>query len=620
MIKNNLFKIYVSTTILIIIVIGILTSYLWTQYSLNLNKERLYNILIIKKNAVEEFIEHKRTEHKTPYPAIISELESKFSDQDEKNSFGKTGEFVLARKNEGEVKFYSKNMYQCDEPPRKLKASSAVVRALEGETGFIKDIDYLGKTVYAAYAPIDTGLGIGLAAKINFDEIISPAYNACIFIGVVVVLLCVIISIFFYKYNKKFIRELSENEKEFRIFSKIMDSTQELISYVDKNLRYAAVSKSYLDTLELTKEDIIGHSLIEFFGKEKFNKDVKERLLKAFDGEIINYQEMFIYPAKGQRFVDVTYAPHFVDGKVEGVVALSKDITELYNAQKEIIESRENLKKINTELEDRVKNEIKDKLEKERIIFEQKKFTDMGQMLNAIAHQWRQPLNALGLYIQSAVFTFKDRKMDDEFADEFNKTCKNLIGHMSKTIDDFKDFFNPKSEEECFELVEAVKSTISLVDSQLKNDGINIKICCDCGGDKKYIDNYNEDLQDFYGCKPNATSVKGYKSELKQVILNLIQNARESIKQKGCKGSINIDILSQGEFIKLTVSDNGVGIPDDIIKRIFDPYFTTKHDIKGTGIGLYMSKIIIEEHMKGKITAFSNNGAVFRISLQKADK
>lgn len=208
------------------------------------------------------------------------------------------------------------------------------------------------------------------------------------------------------------------------------------------------------------------------------------------------------------------------------------------------------------------------------------KMASMGEMIGNIAHQWRQPISELsGLFfdIESAYdYSELNKKYLSSRIDEAN----DLLEYMSKTIDDFREFYNPNNKKEKFSLSDNITKTISIVSSSLKYHNIDIHV------------NIDEKLV-----------VEGYSSEFSQVLLNIISNSKEIALMRDIKEpaiSIYSDI-EEGN-INIHVEDNCGGIQEDIIDKIFNPYFTTKYNY-GTGIGLYMSKIIIENKMNGKIFA-----------------
>jgi len=213
----------------------------------------------------------------------------------------------------------------------------------------------------------------------------------------------------------------------------------------------------------------------------------------------------------------------------------------------------------------------------------------MGEMIGAIAHQWRQPLNELGLSIQNLKYDYRFGKVDEKFIDEFIDYNKRTIMFMSRTIDDFRNFFRVDKEKKNFNVKEVTNSVISMLSSQLKNNNITVTLT---GYDFIY---------------------NGFASEYSQVILNIINNAKDILIEKNIANP-KIEIVLENNII--TIKDNAGGIPNDILDRIFEPYFTTKEQGQGTGMGLYMSKMIIEDNMGGSLTVTNDtDGASFCINF-----
>jgi len=214
----------------------------------------------------------------------------------------------------------------------------------------------------------------------------------------------------------------------------------------------------------------------------------------------------------------------------------------------------------------------------------------MGEMIGSIAHQWRQPLNTLNVNIENLEFDYEDKLIDKEFLDKFILEQTKILHYMSKTIDDFRNFFRIDKQKTDFSVKKAIENSINIQLPELKKYDISL----DIHGD------------DFI--------INGFENEFLQVIMNLISNAKDAIVHNNQNnGKIDISLQKNQVIIK----DNAGGIPLDIIDRIFEPYYTTKEQGKGTGMGLYMSKMIIENNMDGKISVSNskNNEAIFRIKL-----
>jgi signal transduction histidine kinase len=213
-----------------------------------------------------------------------------------------------------------------------------------------------------------------------------------------------------------------------------------------------------------------------------------------------------------------------------------------------------------------------------------------------IAHQWRQPLNVLSMLNQSIVIKYNRDKLDKEFIKYFQETSTRQIKNMSQTIDDFRSFFRPDKQDTRFSINEVIKNMLNIIGPLFIKNSIEIEL------DEK-----------------EECFAKGHPNEIGQAVINIINNAKDALIENDIKHKyIKITIECEGEEILLSIKDNGGGIPKDIIETIFDPYFTTKDEKNGTGLGLYMSKIIIEKHEGGNISVVNDeDGAVFKIRLKK---
>lgn len=236
----------------------------------------------------------------------------------------------------------------------------------------------------------------------------------------------------------------------------------------------------------------------------------------------------------------------------------------------------------------KVKSQSEELLKQHQFLQEQSKLASMGEMIGAIAHQWRQPLNTISTSIQNLKYDYLENHLrDEEYIKEFVNINKQRIQFMSTTIDDFRNFFRTNKFPVYFNLYEATQSAININYASLNEAKIKITL---------------SGIQHEF---------KGHKSEYQQVILNLINNAKDALMAVPVKNpTIAITITKYGVIVK----DNGTGIPEDILERIFEPYFTTKEQGKGTGMGLYMSRMIIE-NMHGKLKIKNNNGAQFTIEF-----
>ena len=234
-------------------------------------------------------------------------------------------------------------------------------------------------------------------------------------------------------------------------------------------------------------------------------------------------------------------------------------------------------------------------LDKQKIMVQQARYASMGEMIGNISHQWRQPLNALGLTIQKLSLFKNHGKLDDEQVDKIVQKCMTLIQGMSTTIDDFRDFFNPHKEKKSFIIAEAIQKSFNIVKPSFDHAQITYTFKID-----------HQELEVF-----------GYENEFSQVMVNLFNNARDAITEhKIISPYVTVDVQKKDHDILISFFDNAGGIKKETLAKIFEPYFTTKEEGKGTGIGLYMSKTIIEDHMNGHLEVYNtDDGVCFRITM-----
>lgn len=230
---------------------------------------------------------------------------------------------------------------------------------------------------------------------------------------------------------------------------------------------------------------------------------------------------------------------------------------------------------------------------KEQQFMQQSRHATMGEMIGNISHQWRQPLNALGLTIQSLQISYEEGELCKEDLDESVTISMELIEHMSQTISDFTSFFRPDKEKIAFNVRKELSKTLTLIEAVIKDQHIKIEV------------NQTGDPVTY-----------GHPNEYCQVLLNILVNAIDSFSsQKAESHEIMINLFTGEGKSVMTITDNAGGIPEDIIDKIFDPYFTTKGPDKGTGVGLFMSRIIIKNMGGNLIVRNTGSGAEFRIEV-----
>ena len=271
----------------------------------------------------------------------------------------------------------------------------------------------------------------------------------------------------------------------------------------------------------------------------------------------------------------------------------------LKDYQNKVRKNAEELRELNQSLEEKVKEEIEKNRENEQLLVQKSKFIALGEMISNIAHQWRQPLSELSSILMFIKFKYSIGALDEKTMETKSKEADKVLEYMSHTIDDFRNFFMPKKEKEEFQLIKAVEIVMNIISSTLANYNIKISISID------------ENIK-----------ITTFLNEYKQVLLNIINNAKDVLIEKNIDNpQIQIHATQDNNYIILYIEDNGGGILVEPKSKIFEPYFTTKEDSHGTGIGLYMSKIIVEKNMKGKLKVKNiKNGAQFSILIPKIIK
>lgn len=277
------------------------------------------------------------------------------------------------------------------------------------------------------------------------------------------------------------------------------------------------------------------------------------------------------------------------------------------NSLKDKVEEKtKELRQINSDLEIRIKKEVEENLRKDRLLSQQQKMVSMGQMIENIAHQWRQPLSLITTSASGIKLKKQINDLDDEFLNNTLDSILNTSIYLSNTIDDFRYFFKPQKEKEDFYLEKCCTKTIELINPNFVSQ--NIKI--------------------IY--KIENIKVSGYETELIQVLINVLNNSKDALLSiNNDEKLIFIDIFKKDDKAIIEINDNAGGIDEEIVHKVFEPYFTTKHQSQGTGIGLFMCREIINKHMNGQIEIsnatfeFNNKsyrGALVKITLENIVK
>jgi PAS domain S-box-containing protein len=286
------------------------------------------------------------------------------------------------------------------------------------------------------------------------------------------------------------------------------------------------------------------------------------------------------------------------------IIFIGIDMRAQKEAEKKLLDAQYQLQELNISLQDRVEKGIKEIHKKEQLLLGQSRLAQMGEMISIIAHQWRQPLSVVSMSafsIQNKIdlqkFDCNDKTSQKRFLDFLQEEMSDInkyTQYLTGTIEDFTNFFRPTKEKESITLDIPIQKALNVLDSMIKKEDIEVKV------DIKTNKNINI-----------------YTNEVMQVILNIIKNSIDNFEEKKInKPQINITVKENKNKFTIVICDNGGGINEDILPNIFDPYFSTKSEKNGTGLGLYISKIVIENHSAGLLNVKNIiDGVCFEIIL-----
>ncbi|MDC0932781.1 cache domain-containing protein [Arcobacteraceae bacterium] len=270
-------------------------------------------------------------------------------------------------------------------------------------------------------------------------------------------------------------------------------------------------------------------------------------------------------------------------------IAVSNKISKSFKLYKD------ELLKLNKNLKKKIDKGIKEAQQKDRAMLHQSRLARLGTMISMIAHQWRQPLTEVSAILAELETATEFDKVNKQIIFDSVKESDKLIVYMSNTIDDFRMFFKPDKKKESFSLQKACNDAISLMRGTFAELDITLE--------KKFRDDY---------------IIRGYPREFAQVILNILMNTKDAfIKQNIQNAKVKFTITRKKNTIRITIKDNAGGIKDENLEKIFEPYFSTKNTKDASGLGLFMSKMIIEKNMNGKLYVLNiPNGAQFNITFK----
>ena len=403
----------------------------------------------------------------------------------------------------------------------------------------------------------------------RYSTIINKNLIWKILILFTIISLTILFSIFFLKRKNDELNEwLNSTIEGVALFEnkKLLRANTQLLKILGYDNFKEIQNKTYFDFISPKDHHII---------KEKLKEDQEA------------YELTFI--KKDGSLMDGLVKGHNIKGSTNKRISVIIDITELKKTQRE-------LKELNQTLNLRIEDELQKNHEQRVIMFQQAKLAEIGSMINMIAHQWRQPLNNISLLVNTIIIKYKKDTLSVEMLNKLKENFQEQINYLSNTIDDFQNFFKPKKDKEIFVINEIILSTLNLIKPKFEKNRIKT--------------NFN-----------SITNINyfGYKNELAQVLLTILNNSLDAFEENNVLDKlIEIDLETLKENIIIKVRDNAGGIKEENLKKVFDLYFSTKIEKNGTGLGLYISKTIINRHFKGEIKIHNiKKGAEIIITFPK---
>ncbi|WP_368030582.1 transporter substrate-binding domain-containing protein [Arcobacter sp. s6] len=379
--------------------------------------------------------------------------------------------------------------------------------------------------------------------------------------------------------------------KQKELFEKLYSKSSDGVLLL-KNKKITDCNEAATKILQYSKDELIGKYFYEI--SPKFQPDGQSSNLKsinklneALKNGISNFEWMHKSKDHKKLWIEIVLTSIEINNNLV-IHTVIRDINKRKEMEKE-------LEVLTYNLEEKIKKEIEKNEEKTAQLIQQSRFVQMGEMISMIAHQWRQPLTAITATTNNLLLrNILNKEISKDILEKELKLITEYTQHLSFTIDDFRNFFKSDKEKVEAKIEDIIEKAISIIKTSFESKNI------------KLITNYRFNQM-----------LTLYTTEVQQVILILLKNAEDAlIENEITNKKIKILTYKENDFVIIEIQDNAGGIAQDIIYKIFDPYFSTKKAKEGMGIGLYMSKIIINDHCKGEITASNNqDGAIFKIKL-----
>ncbi|MBV6342700.1 sensor histidine kinase, partial [Candidatus Magnetobacterium casense] len=519
------------------------------------------------------------------------------------------------------------------------------ILAARGNEGLIEAVDYRGRLVLAAFRHVlvTPEMGIGMIVKVDKAELMAPVMSSVVSAIWIMVLGVFMLIAITYLISLKVSRpvvelikaaeSIKDGDLSTRVPVNVSGDLQTLVSTFNEMLtnieyqqkateavtnelrlseeryrtilstsvdgfwivnferRLVFVNEAYCNMSGYSQEDLLQMGINDLEVIES-PEDTQRRLIKIMNDGCDRFETK--HRCKDGSIIDIDASVNFI--KRDNVMfAFLRDITERKRLERQ-------LRELNMNLESMAKEETTKRQMQEQMLIQQSKMASMGEMIGVIAHQWKQPLNSVGIIVQDIRDAWQFGEIDEQYVNEMIASTMSQVNFMGKTIDDFRNFFKPSKQKVSFDVKTAIEDLISMFKPVFNKNNITIN------------------LQVEHSI---SLVTDGYPNELKQVMLNILNNSKDAIiaSRATSDGLIELKIANDesGARIVIVIRDNGGGIAAEVIDRIFEPYFTTKGS-EGTGIGLYMSKTIIETNMGGGLTVRNvDGGAEFTIVLMRCD-
>ncbi len=426
-------------------------------------------------------------------------------------------------------------------------------------------IEYEDKGKIIGYSKLSNGWALVLVAPRS--EVFQPIWLLSVFMFFLT-FSCIIITIFIaYRFSKR--------------VSKTMDTVTNQLRYIE----IGDFTREIPEVLLKTNDDL-GHFIKSVYTMQNIIKDLMKELeyktTDSIESTLIN------------NAVEKTQG-----AATEAALAIEQLSIERFEKDENLKETLKKLEELNSKLQAMVNAEVQKNRQKDAVMIYQSRHAKMGEMIGNIAHQWRQPLNSLGIMLAELKDAFEYDDLNEKHLQSVIEKSNQIISNMSQTINDFRDFLSPSKQKTPFSIYNAVSFSVDLIEQSIHSNSISLEMNL---------------ISDAF--------VYGYKNEFSQVISNILNNAKDALEEANSNNRvIRIKITKVDSIVVISIFNSGQPISSEVMSKIFTPYFTTKTLGQGTGIGLYMSKIIIEEHMNGTIT-FENvkNGVLCCIKLPVYDE